>query len=72
MINLFEKSNFWFQKVLQNIDLKNKLIVETNVDAFVTLPKYIDNFESSASYVFSGYSLAMLKKVRKRIERIES
>ncbi|MGY3189192.1 MerR family transcriptional regulator [Lysinibacillus sp. TE18511] len=70
MINLFEKSNFWFQKTLQNIDLKNKLIVETNIDAFVTLPKYSDNFDLSASYVFSGYSLEMLKKVRKRIECI--
>ncbi|TVX77724.1 MerR family transcriptional regulator [Peribacillus simplex] len=70
MINLFEKSNFWFQKVLQNVDLKNKLIVETNVDAFVSLPKYIDVLETSASYVFNGYSLAMLKKVRKRIERM--
>ncbi|MEV5113071.1 MerR family transcriptional regulator [Peribacillus frigoritolerans] len=70
MINLFEKSNFWFQKVLQNVDLKNKLIVETNVDAFVSLPKYIDVLETSASYVFSGYSLAMLKKVRKRMERM--
>lgn len=71
MINLFEKSNFWFQKVLQNVvDLKNKLIVETNIDAFVTLPKCIDVLETSASYVFSGYSLAMLKKVRKRIERM--
>lgn len=70
MINLFEKSNFWFQKVLQNIDLKNKLIVETNVDVFVSLPKYIDILETSASYVFCGYSLAMLKKVRKRIERL--
>ncbi|MGW6299967.1 MerR family transcriptional regulator [Peribacillus butanolivorans] len=68
MINLFEKSNFWFQKVLQNVDLKNKLIVETNVDAVVSLPKYIDVLETSASYVFSGFSLAMLKKVRKRIE----
>ncbi|WP_397538065.1 MerR family transcriptional regulator [Rummeliibacillus pycnus] len=68
MINLFEKGNFWFQKVLQSIDLKNKLIVETNIDAFVTLPKYIDTLDMSASYVFSGYSLAMLKKVRKRIE----
>ncbi|CAH0138703.1 MerR family transcriptional regulator [Bacillus sp. Soil745] len=71
MINLFEKSNFWFQKVLQNVDLKNKLIVETNVDAFVSLPKYIDVLETSASYVFSGYSLAMLKKVRKRMERMD-
>ncbi|MCO0600946.1 MerR family transcriptional regulator [Peribacillus butanolivorans] len=70
MINLFEKSNFWFQKVLQNVDLKNKLIVETNVDAVVSLPKYIDVLETSASYVFSGFSLAMLKKVRKRIERM--
>jgi hypothetical protein len=70
MINLFEKSNFRFQKVLQNIDLKNKLIVETNVDAFVSLPKYIDVLEPSANYVFSGYSLAMLKKVRNRIERM--
>ncbi|MGE7765916.1 MerR family transcriptional regulator [Peribacillus sp. NPDC096540] len=70
MINLFEKSNFWFQKVLQNVDLKNKLIVETNVDAVVSLPKYIDVLETSASYVFSGYSLPMLKKVRKRIERL--
>ncbi|MEH7280833.1 MerR family transcriptional regulator, partial [Bacillus toyonensis] len=70
MINLFEKINFQFQKVLQNIDLKNKLIVETNVDAFVSLPKYIDVLETSASYVFSGYSLEMLKKVRNRIERM--
>ncbi|MFB7641169.1 MerR family transcriptional regulator [Peribacillus butanolivorans] len=70
MINLFEKSNFWFQKVLQNVDLKNKLIVETNVDAVVSLPKYIDVLETSSSYVFSGFSLAMLKKVRKRIERM--
>lgn len=70
MINLFEKGNFWFQKALQSIDLKNKLIVETNIDAFVTLPKYIDNLDMSASYVFSGYSLTMLKKVRKRIEGI--
>ena len=70
MINLFEKSNLWFQKALKNLDLKNKLIVETNIDAFVTLPKYIDNIDLSASYVFSGYSLAMLKKVRKRIEGI--
>ncbi|MFC7394051.1 MerR family transcriptional regulator [Scopulibacillus cellulosilyticus] len=70
MINLYEKSNFWFQKVLQNIDLKNKLIVETNVDAFVSLPKFIDVLETSAFYVFSGYSLAMLKKIRKRIDRM--
>lgn len=70
MINLFEKGNFRFKKGLQNIDLKNKLIVETNVDAFVSLPKYIDILEASASYVFSGYSLAMLKKIRKRIERV--
>ncbi|MDM5453212.1 MerR family transcriptional regulator [Peribacillus simplex] len=70
MINLFEKSNFWFQKVLQNVDLKNKVIVETNVDAVVSLPKYIDVLETSASYIFSGYSLPMLKKVRKRIERM--
>lgn len=68
MINLFEKGNFWFQKVLQNMNLENRLIVETNIDAFVTLPKYIDILDTSASYVISGYSLAMLKKVRKRIE----
>ncbi|MED4582637.1 MerR family transcriptional regulator [Brevibacillus choshinensis] len=72
MINLFEKSNLWLQKVLQNADLKNKLIVETNVDAVVSLPKYIDLLETSAYYVFSGYSLAMLKKLKKRIERMNS
>ncbi|MGD8189637.1 MerR family transcriptional regulator [Brevibacillus ginsengisoli] len=68
MINIFEKGNLWFKKILQTIDLKNKLIVETNVDAVVSLPKYIDVLDTSAYYVFSGYSLAMLKKIKKRIE----
>ncbi|MGO0059600.1 MerR family transcriptional regulator [Brevibacillus fluminis] len=70
MINLFEKGNLWFQKTLKHADLTRKIVVETNVDAFVSLPKYIDDLDSSAYYVFSGYSLAMLKKLKKRIERM--
>ncbi|QRG70318.1 MerR family transcriptional regulator [Brevibacillus choshinensis] len=70
MINIFEKSNAWFQRTLQQTELKNKVVVETNVDAVVSLPKYIDALDTRAFYVFSGYSHAMLKKMKKRIERM--
>jgi|GEM_PF-1062958 len=69
-ISLIEKGSLTVYKQLMLEDLSNKVVVETNVDVYVFLPKYLASLQPNALYVFSGYSVQMMKKLKSRMERI--
>lgn len=67
-ISLTEKSCLSMYKELSRHDLKHKLIVETNVDIFVSMTKYLPLLGEEVNYVFCGHSLEMMKRLKKRVE----
>lgn len=68
LISLTEKGSLLMYKELSRHDLRHKLIVETNVDIFVFLPKYLPLLDPQAQYVFCGHTLEMMKRLKKRVE----
>ncbi|PEY34516.1 MerR family transcriptional regulator [Bacillus cereus] len=71
-VSLKEKGDQWMIKVLKELDLSNKVVIETNIDISVSLPKYLSSLDSDTFYIFCGFSLTMIKKLKCLIEKINS
>ncbi|WHY79045.1 MerR family transcriptional regulator [Neobacillus sp. WH10] len=69
-VSLREKGDQWIIKLLKEQNLSNKVVIETNIDIAVSLPKYISSLDLDTFYIFCGLSLTMIKKLRNFIERI--
>lgn len=50
--------------------LERRLIVETNVDVYVFLPKYISLLKPDALYMFCGTSRALLTRLKQRLAQL--
>lgn len=68
-VSLAEKGDHWIIKLLKEQNLFNKIVIETNIDVSVTLPKDISSLNPGTIYIFSGFSLTMIKQLRLLIER---
>ncbi|CRK82800.1 MerR family transcriptional regulator [Neobacillus massiliamazoniensis] len=68
-VSLREKGDQWIIKLLKEQNLSNKVVIETNIDVSVSLPKYVSSLDLDTFYIFCGFSLTMIKKLRQFIER---
>lgn len=68
-INLSEKANMYVKKILLEHPLNEKVILETNIDTYVFLEKYIADLNTEATYIFTGSTLPMLKMTKEKIEK---
>ncbi|MGC5327236.1 MerR family transcriptional regulator [Brevibacillus sp. SYSU BS000544] len=71
-VSLKEKGQYWLFKELKKQDLSNKIVIETNIDISISLPKSITSLHPNAIYIFCGSSLVMLKKLKCLIEKNNS
>jgi len=69
-VNLSEKASMYVKQRLLNEDLKGKVIIETNIDTYVFLDKYLSALKDEAYYIFTGSTLPMLKMLKHKIESI--
>lgn len=67
-VNLSEKANNFAKKVLLKQALNDKFILETNIDTYVFLDKYITELNPHAYYIFTGSTLPMLNSLKNKIE----
>lgn len=68
-ISLSERASNFTKQMLQKQSLKDKVILETNIDTYVFLDKYMSELDAEASYIFTGSTLPMLKMLKRKIER---
>ncbi|RST70822.1 MerR family transcriptional regulator [Siminovitchia acidinfaciens] len=68
-ISLSERASLWVKEYLTSEDLADKVIVETHIDTYVFLNKYISELDKSAFYIFSGSTMPMLKMLKSKIEQ---
>ncbi len=68
-ISLSEKASIQVKQMLVQQPLTGKIILETNVDTYVFLDKYLADLATDASYIFTGSTLPMLKMLKEKIER---
>ncbi|WP_052343545.1 hypothetical protein [Bacillus massiliigorillae] len=68
-VSLREKGEQWTIKLLREQNLANKVVIETNIDTSVSLPKYISSFDQNTFFIFCGFSLTMIKKLKVFIEK---
>lgn len=67
-VNLSEKANNFAKKTLLKQTLDNKFILETNIDTYIFLDKYIADLNPNTYYIFTGSTLPMLKSLKNKIE----
>ncbi|GIN97538.1 hypothetical protein J6TS1_34080 [Siminovitchia terrae] len=70
-ISLSEKASLWVKEHLISENLTNKVIVETHIDTYVFLNKYISELDKGAFYIFSGSTMPMLKMLKMKIEQTD-
>lgn len=70
-VSLSEKASLWVKEHLLSKNLANKVIVETHIDTYVFLNKYISELDKSAFYIFSGSTMPMLKMLKNKIEQTD-
>ncbi|MFK2827243.1 MerR family transcriptional regulator [Bacillus sp. B190/17] len=68
-IDLLEKGKMWMIKELLPHSLENKVIVETNIEVSMLLPKYLSSLPENTYYVFTCHSVEIIKTLKKRIEK---
>lgn len=68
-ISLSEKASIFVKQMLMQLSLKDKTILETNIDTYVFLDKYIAELDLDATYIFTGSTLPMLKMLKEKIEK---
>ncbi|HEY9576812.1 MAG TPA: MerR family transcriptional regulator [Pseudobacillus sp.] len=69
-VSLLERGKLWMIKELMLNDLANKVIVETNIEVSMLLPKYLSSLSEKAYYIFTCHSLETIKKLKKQIEKL--
>lgn len=70
-ISLSEKASLWVKEQLTSENLANKVVVETHIDTYVFLNKYVSELDESAYYIFSGSTMPMLKMLKMKIEKTD-
>lgn len=68
-ISLSEKASHFVKQMLMQQSLHDSIILETNVDTYVFLDKYISELNTDAAYIFTGSTLPMLKMLKEKIEK---
>lgn len=68
-VSLREKGELWISKLLRKHNLANKVVIETSIDISVSLPKYISSFDQNTFFIFCGFSLTMINKLKVFIEK---
>ncbi|KAB7707369.1 MerR family transcriptional regulator [Bacillus aerolatus] len=69
-ISLSEKCSLRLKEHLLSQDLAHKVVMETHIDTYVFLNKYISELNEDAFYIFCGSTLPMLKILKMKIEKI--
>ncbi|MGM8365276.1 MerR family transcriptional regulator [Virgibacillus sp. W0181] len=70
-ISISEKAGLYIKEQLLKQPLKNKIIVETNVETYVFLNKYAADLDPEARYIFTGSTLSMLKMLKTKIDQTQ-
>lgn len=68
-ISVSEKAGLYIKELLLNQTLKDKIVLETNVDTYVFLNKYAADLDPDARYIFTGSTFSMLKMLKTKIEK---
>lgn len=68
-VSSLEKAKFWALSELRKYDLEKKVIIETNVEILMFLPEHLASLSKDAHYIFTSYSLEILKTLKNRIEK---
>ncbi|RJS61160.1 MerR family transcriptional regulator [Bacillus sp. PK3_68] len=68
-VSLLEKGKLWMIKELMKNDLAGKIIVETNIEVSMLLPKYLSSLSDKAYYIFTCHSLKTIVELKKKIEK---
>ncbi|WP_026573394.1 MerR family transcriptional regulator [Bacillus sp. UNC438CL73TsuS30] len=69
-ISLLEKSKLWMYNELTLQQLENKIVLETNIEILMMLPKYLSSLSKNTSYIFTCYSLETIKTLKQCIEKL--
>lgn len=67
-VSLSEKASIYVNQRLLDQQLDGKVIMETNVDTYVFLDKYVSELQEDTYYIFTGSTLPMLKTLKRKIE----
>jgi hypothetical protein len=70
LISLFQKSYNWMFEKLKNLDLKNKIILETHINAYFFMHNHIKEMEKEALYIVVDKFPEMLAMYKRKIERL--
>ena len=68
-ISLSEKAGLYIKEQLLSQPLKNKVVLEANVNTYVFLDKYVADLDPDARYIFTGSTFSMLKMLKTKIEQ---
>lgn len=68
LVSIIEKCSLLVKKRLLKEDLKQKIILEPNVDTYVFLNRFNDELDPNAIYIFTGSTMPMLKILKMKIE----
>ncbi|OCA80822.1 MerR family transcriptional regulator [Pseudobacillus wudalianchiensis] len=68
-VSLLEKGKLWMIKELMSHPLAHKVIVETNIEVSMLLPKHLSSLSDKAYYIFTCHSLEMIEKLKRKIEK---
>ncbi|OIK16659.1 hypothetical protein BIV60_03275 [Bacillus sp. MUM 116] len=71
-ISLLEKNKLWMYNKLLKQQMENKIVLETNLEISMMLPKYLSTLSKNTSYIFTCYSFEMLKTFKKNIEKLHT
>lgn len=69
-VSLLEKSKLWMYNELTQQQLENKMVLETNIEILMMLPKYLSSLPKNTSYIFTCYSLETIKTLKQSIEKL--
>ncbi|WP_066391148.1 MerR family transcriptional regulator [Neobacillus mesonae] len=69
-VSIIEKGKLWMYNELLHQTLENKVILETNIEVSMMLPKYLSTLPKNTTYIFTCYSLEMIKTLKKSIEKL--
>lgn len=70
-ISLLEKGKLWMLKELRRHDLENKVLLETNIEVSMFLPKYLATLSPTSHYIFTGHSMEDMRIFKQKIESLD-
>lgn len=70
LISLFQKSYNWMLGKLKSLDLKNKVVLETHINAYFFMHKHINKMNKDALYIVVDKFPEMLTMYKQRIDRL--